>query len=108
MSWGQPQDLVEANRSQRVSETDSFTPDRYRQMAGHFPEGAKKGLDVGCNTGRGGAVLKALDPAFELTGLDCVPERLAALDRAVYSRALCGFSNTIPADDRSFDVIVGG
>jgi ubiquinone/menaquinone biosynthesis C-methylase UbiE len=101
-------DLIAANRAQVVSESDSFTPARYRQMHAHFPPHAKKILDVGCNTGRGGAVLKALNPACELTGLDCVPERLAALDQTVYQAVLCGFSNQIPVDNNRFDAIVGG
>lgn len=108
MSATKPLDLVEANRAQHVSETDSFTPGRYRQMRAHFPKHAKKILDVGCNTGRGGAILKTFDPAYELTGLDCVPERLAALDQTVYQQALCGFSSSIAAGNNSFDVIVGG
>ena len=101
-------DPVEANRSQRGSETDSFTPARYRQMQAHFPSHAKKILDAGCNTGRGGIVLKAINPGYELTGLDCVPERLAALDKTVYQQALCGFASNLPVGDNSFDVIVGG
>jgi ubiquinone/menaquinone biosynthesis C-methylase UbiE len=101
-------DLVEANRSQRISETDLFTPDRYRQMQSHFPKHAKKILDMGCNIGRGGKVLKAINPAYELTGLDCVPERLATLDKSVYQQALCGFSSNLPVSNNHFDVIVGG
>jgi ubiquinone/menaquinone biosynthesis C-methylase UbiE len=104
----QPFDLINANRLQLVSERDSFTPARYRQMQSHFPEHAKVILDVGCNTGRGGIVLKTINPAYELTGLDCVPERLAALDRTVYLRTICGFSNEIPVGNKSFDAIVGG
>lgn len=100
--------LIEANRAQQVSETDSFTPARYRQMASHFPQQAKMVLDAGCNTGRGGAVLKELNPAFELTGLDCVPERLAALDKTIYRQTLCGFSHDIPVGNNTYDVIVGG
>jgi hypothetical protein len=38
MPSDQPSDLIDANRSQRVSETDSFTPERYRQMESHFPK----------------------------------------------------------------------
>ena len=102
------QDLVEANRGQMVSETDSFTPDRYRQMQGHFPTAVKRVLDIGCNTGRGGQILKSCDPALELTGMDCVPERLEALDKKIYQHVLCGFSNAIPAADKSFDAVVGG
>src|SRR5271154_1808817 len=108
MPSDQPFDLIDANRSQRVSETDSFTPERYRQMQSHFPEGARKILDVGCNTGRGGVVLKGINPVYELTGLDCVPERLTALDKKVYQQTICGFSNDIPVGNKSFDAIVGG
>lgn len=104
----QPFDLIDANRSQRGSETDSFTPERYRQMHAHFPKAAKKILDVGCNTGRGGIVLKGINPEYELTGLDCVPERLAALDKQVYQQTICGFSTDIPVGNKSFDAIVGG
>lgn len=101
-------ELIEANRLQRVSETDTFTSDRYRQMRAHFPGHAAKILDVGCNTGRGGAILKILNPAFELTGLDCVPERLSALDKTIYQQALCGLSNSLPVENNHFDVVVGG
>jgi ubiquinone/menaquinone biosynthesis C-methylase UbiE len=104
----QPFDLINANRSQRGSETDSFTSARYRQMQACFPEDAQKILDVGCNTGRGGGVLKGINPAYQLTGLDCVPERLAALDKKVYQQTICGFSNEIPVGNMSFDAIVGG
>lgn len=97
-----------ANRAQLVSETDTFTPDRYRQMAAHFPGNPTTILDVGCNTGRGGAVLKELYPNIDLTGLDCVPERLAHLDKRIYQQSVCGFTHELPFEDRSFDVIVGG
>lgn len=102
------QKWIEANRSQSVSESDSFTPERYRQFFRHFPAGARTILDIGCNTGRGGQILKACLPELELTGMDCVPERVAVLDRQVYQDALCGFSTEIPAPDKRFDVIVGG
>lgn len=108
MSSNPSLDLVEANRSQRISETDSFTPARYRQMQARFPNHATTILDVGCNTGRGGAILKSAKPAYELTGMDCVPERLAALDKTIYLKTLCGFSSNIPVENKSFDVIVGG
>ena len=102
------QDIVAANRSQSVSQTDSFTPERYGQLYSHFPRDVKMVLDVGCNTGRGGQVLKARNASLEITGLDFVPERIAVLDRTVYTHAVCGFSAAIPAADGSFDVIVGG
>jgi len=100
--------LIESNRAQKVSETDSFTPARYRQFYRHFPAGATQVLDVGCNTGRGGAVLKECNGLLELTGLDCVPERVAALDRSIYHQGLCGFTTEIPTGTASFDVVAGG
>jgi SAM-dependent methyltransferase len=102
------QDIIAANRSQSVSLTDSFTPDRYAQFHLHFPREASTVLDVGCNTGRGGKTLKTRDASLQITGLDVVPERVAMLDQSVYARTLCGFSTEIPAPDGSFDVIVGG
>jgi len=100
--------IITANRAQKVSETDSFTPARYKQFYAHLPPQAKRVLDVGCNTGRGGQILKACDSSLDLVGLDCVPERIAALDKCVYQDALCGFSTDIPAEEASFDVVIGG
>lgn len=99
--------IVEVNRKQE-SENDSFTPARYQQFYRHFPDHANQVLDVGCNTGRGGATLKKCDPRLELTGLDCVPERVAASNRNLYSRCHCGFSTEIPVPNDSFDVVVAG
>ncbi|HLH57256.1 MAG TPA: class I SAM-dependent methyltransferase [Verrucomicrobiae bacterium] len=100
--------LIENNRKQIGSETDSFTPDRYRQMYRHLPSHAKEIMDVGCNTGRGGSVLKQLNPALRLTGLDCVEERIASLDQNVYERRICSFSNQIPVAGDYLDAILGG
>jgi ubiquinone/menaquinone biosynthesis C-methylase UbiE len=100
--------LIEINRAQQISETDEFTAERYQQMFRHFPTSATDVLDVGCNTGRGGSVLKGLDPELLIVGLDCVPERIASLDRKVYARALCSFSSQLPLDSETFDVIVAG
>jgi SAM-dependent methyltransferase len=102
------QDIIEANRSQTVSLTDSFTVSRYDQFYDHFPNGASTVLDVGCNTGRGGEVIKKHNPSVEITGLDCVPERIAQLDKTIYTGTICGFTNQIDVEDRSFDVVLGG
>ncbi|HWV98669.1 MAG TPA: class I SAM-dependent methyltransferase [Candidatus Acidoferrum sp.] len=99
---------LESNRAQVVSETDSFTPDRYRQMFGHFPRDAAKVLDAGCNTGRGGAVLKALDSGLQIVGLDCVQERVTSLDPSIYSQGICSFSTQLPLPNDSFDAIAAG
>jgi SAM-dependent methyltransferase len=100
--------VLDANRKQAVSETDTFTVERYRQMFRHLPLGVKKVMDVGCNTGRGGAVLKEMNSGLELVGLDCVPERIQALDRKVYGEAICAFTTELPLEDNSLDAIVAG
>lgn len=56
--------ISSVNRAQAISESDSFTQARYCQMFRHFPARVRNVLDVGCNTGRGGAVLKSLDPGI--------------------------------------------
>lgn len=100
--------LLESNRRQVGSETDSFTPERYRQMWAHLPKGAEDILDVGCNTGRGGAMLKSLEPGLRLIGLDCLQERIDCLDTKVFERGICGFSTRIPVPDDAFDAVLGG
>ena len=50
--------LLELNRAQIVSEEDAYTVHRYRQFVTHLPSNIQSVLDVGCNTGRGGRVIK--------------------------------------------------
>ena len=101
-------DIIDLNRAQTISETDTFTERRYRQFTRHLPEVARDILDVGCNTGRGGAVMKALRPSLSITGLDCVPERLSVLDRSVYASSVCSFTESIQLPSDSFDAVVSG
>jgi len=101
-------EVVELNREQEVSETDPFTERRYEQFVRHLPRDARDVLDVGCNTGRGGAVMKTLRSHLRLTGLDCVPERVEALNPKVYDVRICDFTQSISSPSDSFDAIVAG
>lgn len=101
-------DYVALNTAQAESEIDPFTPTRYRQFERWLPRGAADVLDVGCNTGRGGAALKAARPALRLVGLDLLASRLERLPRHIYSGVLCGSAAQIPCDDASFDALVAG
>ncbi len=100
--------LLELNRAQIVSEEDAYTVHRYRQFVTHLPSNIQSVLDVGCNTGRGGRVIKDHIPSVRITGLDCVPERLSDLDSDVYCESICSFTNDIPLPSASFDAIVAG
>jgi len=100
--------LLQANRAQVGSEIDPFTVERYRHFAKHFPLGARRLLDVGGGTGRGGRDLKRVFPEISLTGLDCVPERTACMDKAVYDARICAFADSLPFTDGYFDAIVAG
>ena len=95
------------NSKQDSALEDDFTADRYLQFHRFLPLDARRILDVGCATGRGGVKLKELRPACELVGLDCVEERLALLP-ACYTGKIAGLSTAIPTEDRSLDAIVAG
>lgn len=96
------------NTAQVVSETDSFTADRYRQFYKSFPKDARTVLDIGCNTGRGGQVLKQASASLTISGLDCVKDRLERLPKDTYTQTVYGLSTEIPVKDDSFDVVLAG
>ena len=100
--------LIKANRAQIISETDGFTENRYRQFGRFLPHGESIVLDVGCGVGRGGAVLHTAFPKMQLTGLDCVPERVKAIPVSIYAHSVCAFADNLPFESRSFDAVVAG
>lgn len=65
-------------------------------------------LDIGCNTGRGGKVLKQLNPDLRITGLDVVKDRLDRLPKDTYEQGLHVYSTEIPNEDNVYDVVVAG
>jgi len=101
-------DYESLNMHQTVSETDRFTEDRYRQFYHFFPKHTHTVLDIGCNTGRGGKVLKALDHSLTIYGLDAVENRLERLPKEIYQHRIHGLSTAIHSDDCNFDVVVAG
>ena len=96
------------NIQQVSSENDPFTEDRYRQFYKFFPRNAQNVLDVGCNTGRGGLILKELDAELVILGLDIVKNRLNQLPKNIYYQGIYGLSTKIPCVDCTFDVVVAG
>ena len=104
-------DYASRNEQQEGSETDPFTESRYTQFARWLPGAAAsplKVLDVGCNTGRGGAVLKQRRPELSVFGLDLLQSRLDRLPRDIYSGTVCGSATQIPSDDETYDAVVAG
>jgi 2-polyprenyl-3-methyl-5-hydroxy-6-metoxy-1,4-benzoquinol methylase len=100
--------LVALNRAQVVSEQDTFTTHRYRQFARNLSKNTVDILDIGCNSGRGGYLLKAYLPSSKITGLDCVSDRLSRVDPEVYHETLCSFTTSIDLPSGTFDAIVAG
>jgi len=101
-------DYESLNEAQKSSEHDAFTEDRYRQFYKLLGKKVGRILDIGCNTGRGGQVLKQLNPQFVVSGLDIVKDRLERLPKDVYENNVHGPSTNIPADDGTFDAVVAG
>lgn len=103
-------DYKKINIQQEVSERDPFTINRYIQFAKYIKQNGKHGsiLDIGCNTGRGGEILKNEFPSTELIGLDVVDERLASISPTTYSKLVCGSATEKNFEDNSIDAIVGG
>ena len=101
-------DSLDVNRRQVHSESDPFTIDRYRQFASHLPKGTLCILDCGCNTGRGGDVLRQEIPNAKLWGIDLLPERIDQIPDGIYEKAMAISSVSLPFADNFFDAIVSG
>lgn len=102
------QNSLEVNRMQVHSESDPFTADRYRQFASHLPKQGLRILDCGCNTGRGGDVLRQELPNAKLYGIDLLPERIDQIPAGIYEKAMAISSASLPFEDNFFDAIVSG
>jgi predicted TPR repeat methyltransferase len=100
-------DLVELNRGQRESELDSFTPVRYRQFARCIRPSSRV-LDLGCNTGRGGQVLRDLRPGIQLFGFDIVADRLRRIPEGVYDGLYSGTISDLVDTKAKVDFITMG
>jgi hypothetical protein len=65
-------DYEQANQLQKRSEVNPLTPARYRQFVRHFANRREIVLDVGCNNGRGGIVIKEMPGEnVKQYGLEC-------------------------------------
>jgi 2-polyprenyl-3-methyl-5-hydroxy-6-metoxy-1,4-benzoquinol methylase len=96
------------NREQEFSERDSFRVERYLQFARHFNPATQVILDVGCNNGMGGAVLKNVNPQYEIDGIDVVEERIKRITPGIYKHVICDsiINSGLPVE--KYDAIVAG
>jgi 2-polyprenyl-3-methyl-5-hydroxy-6-metoxy-1,4-benzoquinol methylase len=97
----------ENNLNQTWSEMDPFTVDRYLQFS-KFIEDGNCVLDIGCNTGRGGQVLKNIYPNLNLFGIDLIHERIDKIPKGIYLELFNESIVTANCSGNKFDVIVGG
>ncbi len=102
-------DYEQLNKLQKNSEDNPLTPARYRQFIRHFPRQVETVLDVGCNNGRGGVVIKEIQgQTIKLFGVECVQERIDQIPTGVYEKVFYGLADKIPLEDKSMDVVMAG
>jgi SAM-dependent methyltransferase len=103
-------ELITANKNQTTSETDTFTAERYRLFYRHASQSGKninKILDFGCNTGRGGCILRQENSDIYLIGADIVQERLREIPNNIYDRIIDLSTNGLDDVD-NVDAILSG
>ncbi len=65
-------------------------------------------LDIGCNTGRGGQVLRRSFPQANLIGIDVVENRLKSIPKGLYNSLLSESITSISLPTASLDFILAG
>ena len=97
------------NKQQKESEIDTFTLERYRQFARHITRRNIKILDVGCNTGRGGKILKEMITSSSIVGVDIVESRLQKVEPDVYDELMyLSIMEINSSYNDTFDYVVAG
>jgi 2-polyprenyl-3-methyl-5-hydroxy-6-metoxy-1,4-benzoquinol methylase len=101
-------EIITLNKNQTGSETDTFTEERYLLFSRHLNRSCKKILDLGCNTGRGGVILKRENSNIYLIGADIVNERLQKLPVHIYDQIIDLSKANIEKCMDNVDTIVAG
>jgi 2-polyprenyl-3-methyl-5-hydroxy-6-metoxy-1,4-benzoquinol methylase len=99
--------LYNYNKDQIWSETNPFTLERYIQFSKYINK-SDSVLDIGCNTGRGGVVIKNIFPNINLFGIDLIKERTDKISNGIYQNIFTDSIVTSNCDGYNFDVIIGG
>lgn len=72
-------DYEQINAAQKVSEQDSFTAERYDQFIKYFRSQDTNIIDIGCNTGIGGEIIRKKNEQIKIIGIDIIMNRLNKL-----------------------------
>ena len=89
------------------SSGDPFTEKRYIQFFSHLKD-YNKILDVGCGNGRGGIILKELNPLLKLDGVEIVDEFLNIIPKNIYEKIYSLEEINLNIPDNSYDIIIAG
>ena len=100
-------DYIALNRSQPGLGLCDFTAERYEQFCSQMTSFPRFILDVGCNNGEGGKVLKNQYPNAILAGVECVPERALEASK-IYDLVMETLANEIPLPSNTATDIVAG
>jgi len=97
------------NLLQSDSETNLTTIYRYKQFYLNLEKRNDRLLilDIGCNTGRGGEILKAFNDRYILYGIDCVEDRLRRAAK-IYDFVLNCHTVAIPLLNKTIDCVLAG
>ena len=99
--------LYKENLKQSWSEVDPFTLERYKQFCTYLSNGQSV-LDIGCNTGRGGVVLKSTFSDLKLYGIDLIQERADKIPLGIYENVFVDSIVTANCEGLKFDRIIAG
>jgi SAM-dependent methyltransferase len=99
---------IKINKLQFNSEVDPFTIKRYQLFLKYFSCQQKTILDFGCNTGRGGAVLRSVCSDRTIIGADIVKERLDIIPTGIYNEIIDLSKDSLLDTIDNSDVIVSG
>ncbi len=100
-------ELYNENLLQKWSEVDPFTKERYLQFAKYIKDGQTV-LDIGCNTGRGGAALKENNSSLKIYGIELLKERIKIIPANIYEEIYNESIISSHCNNNKFDVIVAG
>jgi SAM-dependent methyltransferase len=87
---------------------DSYTLKRYESFYKYFKETHINILDFGCNTGRGGIVLKELNSNLVLFGVDIIEEHLDKIPNGVYEEIIDLSKSEFFKRFENIDIVVSG